>query len=114
LLQDRYLHVAGGATMTRVDGVKYSVDYDNHWVIDLDNLAGGWRTLKPLPLARNHMAGATVNGYFYALGGQLETDEYDGNQKRVDRYDPATNTWARMPDIPIPLGDLSWFWFVLR
>ena len=104
LLGDRYLHFAGGAKMYRVNTVKSAVDYDDHWVMDLENTAAGWTTLKPLPLARNHMGAAALNGYFYAMGGQLDVDEWDSNQQRVDRYNPATDSWARMPDIPIPLG----------
>lgn len=90
--------------MFRINGVKIAYDHEEHWMIDLDRIGDGWKTLSPLPLPRNHMGAVGLNGYFYALGGQLSTDEWSANQKRVDRYDPATDTWKTIEPLPLPLG----------
>ncbi len=61
-------------------------------------LQGKWRALAPLPIPRTEMAWATAfNGRMHLIGGYAE--------QRVDRpyhhaYDPASNTWASLPDLP--------------
>jgi hypothetical protein len=107
LLEDRYLHFAGGATMVWVNGKKHATDYSDHWVIDLDNPGTGWSTRAKLPLARNHVGSVALNGYMYALGGQLKEDEWKMNQPQVDRYDAATDTWTPVEPLPLPLGHIT-------
>ena len=80
-------------------------DVDDHWVLDLDNVAAGWqdyRATSPMPLARNHFGTATLDGMLYVVGGQHGHDGCNkGQNKRyVHRYDPITDTWERLADLP--------------
>lgn len=60
-----------------------------------------------MPGPRNHIAGAAVGGKIYAVGGQLLGDEDYGNQETVSVYDPVSNSWSRVADLPVRLGHIS-------
>ena len=107
---NRELHYFGG--VIRHTGV-YLQDYGTHWVLDLDNMGGGWRTtttggqtLAPMPNPRNHMGGVELNGKLYAIGGQHLGNE-DTPQSEVDVYDPGTNSWTQAAPMPRPIGHIT-------
>jgi N-acetylneuraminic acid mutarotase len=56
-----------------------------------------WTTRASSALARAEANGAAANGKMYVFGGQ-----YSGITQtlRSDRYDPATDTWTRIADLP--------------
>jgi N-acetylneuraminic acid mutarotase len=58
-----------------------------------------WTSRAPLPTPRDHLAGATVAGKVYAVGGRLKGD-YHRNLSVTERYDPATDRWERAADLP--------------
>lgn len=61
-----------------------------------------WDTSRePLPTAREHLAVAVVEGKLYAIGGRWKGR---GNLAVLEVYDPATDTWRRLPDMPTPRG----------
>lgn len=107
----RQLHYFGGATRTA--GINVLVDHPDHWVLDLGPTdsptddATNWVPAADLPNPRNHMGAAALNGLIYAVGGQLGGDEEIGNQDDLQVYDPSTNEWTQLADIPIPLGHNS-------
>ena len=51
--------------------------------------AAGWQTRAPMQVPRDHMSGAALNGAIYSIGGALDGNEDQANQKRVDYV------WAR-------------------
>ena len=56
-----------------------------------------WRSLAPMPVARDHLGLALVNGRIYTFGGFVKT-VHEGAGTDVFEYDPASNTWrARAP-----------------
>src|SRR5207247_903193 len=59
---------------------------------------GSWQTLAPMPLARQELATAVLNGRIYVIAGynvgRLST-------KDVQVYNPATNTWSSVAPNPI-------------
>jgi non-specific serine/threonine protein kinase len=65
-------------------------------------LAGGasseWEQRAPVPLARTEVAAAVVGREIVVLGG-FTLD--GGASKRVDAYDPARNSWRRLPNLPV-------------
>ncbi|QRR00555.1 kelch repeat-containing protein [Dyadobacter sandarakinus] len=99
------LHHIAGTNAARTQ------DLGNHYVLDLDNLAAGWKTLAPLPTPRQHAGTAVFEGKIYYIGGQTGHDEKLATRKDVHCYDPATNTWTKMADLPAPgtygLGHIS-------
>jgi N-acetylneuraminic acid mutarotase len=60
-----------------------------------------WRVARG-PRPREHLAATALGGKVYALGGRLAG--YDSNFATVEAYDPATNRWRRLPDLPTPRG----------
>jgi N-acetylneuraminic acid mutarotase len=99
----RTLHAIGGTN--RQNG-QYS-DVTSHYALDLDNPSAGWRSLAALPVARNHLGGIALNGKIYVIGGQSNGAENSTNTARVDVYDPATDRWSRIADMPRGLGHIT-------
>jgi N-acetylneuraminic acid mutarotase len=67
--------------------------------LDLKTLR--WRTVRG-PSPREHLAATALGGKVYALGGRLAG--LDTNRATVEAYDPRTNRWSRLPDLPTPRG----------
>jgi hypothetical protein len=99
----RQLHFFGGTSRNGTNG---NPDQGDHWVLPLDGGAG-WQARAPLPNPRNHLAGAALGGRVYAIGGQYEEDERTGNQRDVHAYDPGTDSWTKVADLPSPRGHIS-------
>ncbi|WP_051038451.1 Kelch repeat-containing protein [Gloeocapsa sp. PCC 7428] len=57
-----------------------------------------WTTVAPSPVGTGEAMSAVVSGKLYQLGGY--TSKWRPTN-RADVYDPATNTWKRLADIPI-------------
>ena len=54
----------------------------------------GWAPGAPMPTARSSVQGATVNGLFYAVGGN------DGHDTPVvEAYNPATDAWSSVASL---------------
>lgn len=72
-------------------------------VLDTNNLEAGWRDLTPCPgTPRALVATGVVDGKLYFIGGFAVSPE--GSYCNVVdswRYDPATDTWERLRDLPI-------------
>jgi N-acetylneuraminic acid mutarotase len=57
-----------------------------------------WQPHAPLPVPRTEVAAAPFRGDIAVAGGYLP----DGSSTDdVDLYDPASNTWSRLPDLPV-------------
>ncbi|WP_138475421.1 Kelch repeat-containing protein [Dyadobacter bucti] len=94
-LNGRLHHIAGtNAARTH--------DLGDHYVLDLGNLAAGWKTLSPLPNPRQHAGSAVYEGHIYYIGGQRGHDAHLVTLKDVHRYDVQTDTWTKMTDLPAP------------
>ncbi|TDE86182.1 NPCBM/NEW2 domain-containing protein [Deinococcus sp. S9] len=102
----RELHFFGGTEREPGNTQLYRRDSADHWVLNLDG-GRSWTSAAPLPNPRNHMAGVALGGRIYAIGGQHLGDEQNGNQRSVEMYDPATDTWTPRADLPRPLGHTS-------
>src|SRR5262249_15460421 len=56
---------------------------------------GAWTSEAPMLLAREFSASAVINGQVYVAGGQ------NGHETpTLQAYNPATNTWAQLADMP--------------
>jgi N-acetylneuraminic acid mutarotase len=69
--------------------------------LSLDLRTLRWRVV-PGPRPREHLAATALRGRVYAIGGRLAG--YDTNLGTVQAYDPRTNRWSSLPDLPDPRG----------
>lgn len=61
----------------------------------------GWTKRAPLPVARSEVAAASFRGGVAVVGGFLA----DGSSSReVDLYSPASDSWQRLPDLPVAIN----------
>lgn len=121
----RKLHFFGGMDETR------TIDEADHWVLDLDPPPPPpvdpenpdapvdpvppptWVAAAPLPNARNHVAAVALDGKIYVIGGQHSQEAAQDAQAQVDCYDPATDTWTRVADLPAPRSHVNSSTFVM-
>ena len=92
-IDNKLYYVSGSGASQAFDGA-------NLYVLDLANPGAGWQEGAPLPNPRTHQGVAAVEGMLYVLGGQHGHDSDTVTQDDVHRYDPATNTWAYVTDLP--------------
>ena len=105
VLQNK-LHFFNGAQFDGTNG-GFQRDMTDHWVLDLSNTARGWKGLKGNSLGRNHVGGVVFDGQIYAIGGQFFEEEGCSNQKLAEVYNPNTNKWKRIADLPVGTGHIS-------
>ncbi len=94
------LHYFGGTGEDRYQEV------GDHWALALDG-SEAWRELAPLPFPTNHLAGITVDGFIYAVGGQTGHNETLETQSRVQAYDPEFDGWFEVAPLPQSLGHID-------
>jgi non-specific serine/threonine protein kinase len=93
------VEVAG--TLYVVGGITRGARATELWAYDI--AAGTWRTdLADLPTEREHLSVVAVDGKVYAVGGRKVS-----NKGAVEVYDPATNAWTSLPDMPTPRGGMA-------
>jgi N-acetylneuraminic acid mutarotase len=61
-------------------------------------LAASWLGGTPLSEPRTEVAAAPLRGEIVVAGGFLATG---ANSRRVDAYAPASDSWRRLPDLPV-------------
>ena len=87
---DGRIYVVGGVT-----------DGDNPravWAYDI--ASSTWQTdIAPLPTEREHLTAVAANGMVIAIGGR-KIHQIGA----VEAYDPKTNVWKALPDLPTPRG----------
>jgi len=69
--------------------------------LSLDLRTLRWRVVAG-PKPREHLAATALGGRVFAIGGRLAG--YDTNLATVEAYDPRTNRWTGLPDLPDPRG----------
>jgi len=55
-----------------------------------------WKKGAPIPTAREHLGAASDGRYLYAVGGRNADGE---NLNTVERYDPRSDSWSRLPSM---------------
>jgi N-acetylneuraminic acid mutarotase len=83
----RAFNAAGGSAASRQDPAR---TFDSTGTIT-------WEALAPSPITRAEHQAGVVNGKIYVFGGFLGSQ---GPVVRSDVYDPITNAWRRIADLP--------------
>lgn len=76
--------------------------------IDTESLSAGWKQLPECPGTPRWVAGmAAVGGQIYLIGGATGDLPNAGYCTVVDnwRFDPASNQWSRLRDLPVSSGN---------
>lgn len=107
---DGKLHFFGG------ESAGQGHDTGDHWVLDLAGGGTRWIAAAPMPAGRerNHLGSAVLNGKIYAVGGQHGHDEGLVESRQLDVYDPATDTWTPLADMPVAKGHIAATTFVFQ
>jgi N-acetylneuraminic acid mutarotase len=61
-----------------------------------------WHDGKDIPVPGDHLTAASDRSYLYAVGGRRFISRNDTNA--VQRYEPATDQWTRLPSLPKPVS----------
>jgi len=62
-----------------------------------------WAKGTPSPEARHGVQVAAVNGKLYAIGGAYDQKKEYMLLSAFERYDPESNVWESLPDLPAPI-----------
>jgi N-acetylneuraminic acid mutarotase len=76
----------GGATTAAVE--RYDIERDR------------WRRVRSMPIGVNHPATVAHGGRLYVIGGYTGDGGLSAPTAAVQRYDPRTNRWTRLRDMP--------------
>ena len=85
---DDTVYVAGGAVLLENGDFETTSS-----TLAYDDGADTWRSVAPMPTAREGLSLVAAGGYLYAIGGSKLTGE---TLTTVERYDPASDTWMLM------------------
>ena len=106
VLLGRTIHIFGGFAIDACnhDQDKYHLTLDvDTWLADPSKPAQWKNDLAPLPIKRNHLSSTVLGGKIYAIGGQFGHDCNGGTEQPFSHvYDPSTDTWTQLPDLPTP------------
>jgi non-specific serine/threonine protein kinase len=64
-----------------------------------------WSVGANIPTPREHLAAASDGQFVYAVGGRALSP--DKNSPALERYEPTTDRWQRLPDMPTARGGLG-------
>jgi non-specific serine/threonine protein kinase len=65
----------------------------------------GWTDVAAIPTPREHLAAGSDGRYLYAVGGRnLSADK---NSPALERYDPASDSWTKLEDMPTATGSVG-------
>lgn len=64
--------------------------------------AAQWRPLASMPTPRSELPGALIGSLIYVPGGFVETPQGPEGDTTVEAYDPETDQWAPVADLPEP------------
>ena len=89
---DGIFYVIGGRT-DDTDGNSSAV-----WAL----VDGVWEERAPMPTARGGIASGVLDGKIAVVGGEGNDDDPSGVFPQAELYDPATDEWTALPDMPTP------------
>jgi len=99
-LGDSIYLVGGTLAIEEIGPDRYLLDATDE-LTRFDPRTGRYEELAPLPQPLNHVGLTTYRGDIYVAGGYGRRVDAD-TKKTFYRYDPQTDRWTRLPDMPAP------------
>ena len=72
-----------------------------------DSATNKWSRVVDMPTARGGLVAVPVDGKIYAIGGAIAENRIVQQLPIVEMYDPATDQWTRLNDMPISTNNMS-------
>lgn len=96
---DGKIYVFGGrnrqANGTTIQGAMVTVEMFNP-------ATNTWTEMTPMPTGRRAMSVGVIDGKAQVAGGELSQNSTSGVFEQNEEYDPATNTWRPLTNMPSP------------
>lgn len=102
---DDKIYVIGGEDINAMIGDENADALATHEVYD--PATDSWTRLASMPTPREHLAAAAIDGQIYVVGGRRQSGFDITNRQQLERYDPATDTWASLAPMPTARGGLA-------
>ena len=93
---DGKIYIIGGSVHNKELGKQVSTGR----VEVYDPLTDRWEKRADMPTKRGYINVAVVDGKIYVMGGHVLLDFVDHFSKRIEEYNPKSNSWRRLPDLP--------------
>ena len=93
VLLNGQLHYIGGIQSN------HNIDVNVHYVLTLGDTT--WQNAAAFPMARDHITAVALNGKIYSFGGEIGHDLLHQQQTEADVYDPTTDAWTQLADMPL-------------
>ncbi len=98
------IYVIGG----RVGAAFIGVASDISVVEEYDPSSDKWSAPRArMPTTRSALGAGTYNGRIYVAGGEFQDPHMMATFRSVEAYEPASNTWAVMPSMPVSRHGLA-------
>ena len=92
------IYVIGG----RVGAAGISAASNTNVVEQYDPAMDSWGTVRArMPTARSAMASGVHGGRIYVTGGEFQDSQMMATFRSLEAYDPATNNWTILPNMPV-------------
>ena len=100
---DNKIYIVGG----RAGSVFIPNAHNLDLVEEYDPAADRWAIRAPMPTPRSASAWGVYNGRIYVAGGEIRHRDIWGTYTAVEAFDPKTDSWTRLPPMPLPRHGLA-------
>jgi N-acetylneuraminic acid mutarotase len=101
---DGRIFVIGG----RIGSVFITTASNTDIVEEYDPATDSWGRLRaPMPNPRSAVAWGVNGGRIYVVGGEIRHRDFWATYAAVDAFDPKSNSWTRLPPMPMPRHGLA-------
>lgn len=97
------IYVAGG----RAGSVFIPNAFNLDLVEEYDPATDRWSLRPPMPTPRSAAAWGVYNGRLYVAGGEVRHRDIWGAYTAVEAFDPKSESWSRLPPMPLPRHGLA-------
>ena len=95
------IYAIGGAEFS---SASFTVSEKFSIVEEYDPATDTWTTKSPMPTVRGWHSAIVIDEKIHIFGGALGASPATGHVKTVEVYDPVTDTWSQMGDVPRGIG----------